>query len=159
MMVTIYALKDNEDIFYIGQCKDVLKRVQGHLRESLLLKSEKDKRIQDIVINKRHLGMSIIKQCSDSEALKTEKKTIIEYYRKGYALLNYNHVVRAFVFTDKELRILQLMADDNNYEDISKIIWLSRRTVETIVQRMKHKAQVRNTSGLIYWAYHKQFIQ
>ena len=42
-------------------------------------------------------------------------------------------------FSEKELKILQLLGEDKTTEEISKIIFLSPRTIETIRQNMKNK--------------------
>src|SRR5688572_3351184 len=41
-------------------------------------------------------------------------------------------------FSDKELKILQLLGEDKTTEEISKIVFLSPRTIETIRQNMKN---------------------
>jgi DNA-binding NarL/FixJ family response regulator len=62
-------------------------------------------------------------------------------------------------FTEKEIRILQLLAEDNTTEEISKLIFLSPRTIETIRQNMKNKVNVKTISGLIMYAIKNRIIE
>lgn len=56
------------------------------------------------------------------------------------------------VFSEKELKILRLIADDKTTEEISKEVFLSPRTIETIRQNMKTKAGARTIAGLVMYA-------
>jgi DNA-binding NarL/FixJ family response regulator len=61
-------------------------------------------------------------------------------------------------FTEKELRILKLIADDKTTEDISKEVFLSPRTIETIRQNMKQKAGVKTIAGLVIYAIRNKLV-
>lgn len=62
-------------------------------------------------------------------------------------------------FTEKEVKILQLLAADKTTEEISKTIFLSPRTIETIRQNMKTKANVKTIGGLIMYAMRNKLIE
>lgn len=62
-------------------------------------------------------------------------------------------------FSEKELRILKCMADDKITEEISKEVFLSPRTIETIRQNMKQKAGVNTISGLMAYVMRNKLIE
>ncbi|MEP6584503.1 MAG: response regulator transcription factor [Ginsengibacter sp.] len=62
-------------------------------------------------------------------------------------------------FSEKELKILQLLAEDKTTEDISKIIFLSPRTIETIRQNMKNKIGAKTIGGLITYGMRNKMIE
>lgn len=62
-------------------------------------------------------------------------------------------------FTEKELRILKLIAEDKTTEEISKEVFLSPRTVETIRQKMKEKVGAKTIAGLIMFATRNKLIE
>ena len=61
-------------------------------------------------------------------------------------------------FNEKELKILKLLAEDKTTEEISKIIFLSPRTIETIRQNMKAKVNAKTIGGLIMYAMRNKLI-
>src|SRR6195952_3491272 len=60
----------------------------------------------------------------------------------------YPHPVK---FSEKEVKILKLIADDKTTDEISKQVFLSPRTIETIRQNMKSKVGVKTIAGLIMY--------
>lgn len=62
-------------------------------------------------------------------------------------------------FNDKEIKILQLLAEDKTTEEISKIIFLSPRTIETIRQNMKAKVNAKTIGGLIMYGMRNKLIE
>lgn len=62
-------------------------------------------------------------------------------------------------FTEKEMRILQLIADDKTTEEIAESVFLSPRTVETIRQQMKQKAGVKTIAGLVMYATRNKLLE
>jgi DNA-binding NarL/FixJ family response regulator len=62
-------------------------------------------------------------------------------------------------FNEKELRILRLLAEDHTTEEISKIIFLSPRTIETIRQNMKSKVNAKTIAGLIMYGMRNNLIE
>lgn len=68
-----------------------------------------------------------------------------------------NHV--PITFNEKELKILQLLGDDKTTEEISKIVFLSPRTIETIRQNMKNKVGARTIGGLLVYGMRHKMIE
>ena len=62
-------------------------------------------------------------------------------------------------FSEKEIKILQLLSEDKTTEEISKIVFLSPRTVETIRQNMKAKVNAKTIGGLIMYAMRNKLIE
>ncbi len=61
-------------------------------------------------------------------------------------------------FSEKELRILKLIADDKTTEEISKEVFLSPRTIETVRQNMKSKVGARTIAGLVMYGMRNRLI-
>ena len=61
-------------------------------------------------------------------------------------------------FNEKEIKILQLLAQDKTTDEISKIIFLSPRTIETIRQNMKTKVGAKTIAGLIMYGMRNKLI-
>ena len=62
-------------------------------------------------------------------------------------------------FSDKELGILKLIADDKTTEEISKEVYLSPRTIETIRQNMKTKVGAKTIAGLVMYGMRNRLIE
>jgi len=62
-------------------------------------------------------------------------------------------------FSEKELRILKLISDDKTTEEISKEVFLSPRTIETIRQNMKQKVGVKTIAGLVMYAMRNKLLE
>jgi len=62
-------------------------------------------------------------------------------------------------FNEKELKILQLLGEDKTTDEISKIIFLSPRTIETIRQNMKNKVGAKTIGGLIMYGMRNKMIE
>jgi DNA-binding NarL/FixJ family response regulator len=61
-------------------------------------------------------------------------------------------------FSEKELKILKLIAEDKTTEEISKEVYLSPRTIETIRQNMKTKVGAKTIAGLVMYAMRNKLI-
>ncbi len=61
-------------------------------------------------------------------------------------------------FSEKELKILKLIAADKTTEDISKEVFLSPRTIETIRQNMKQKVGAKTIAGLVMYAMRNKLL-
>lgn len=68
-----------------------------------------------------------------------------------------NHV--PISFNEKELKILQLLGDDKTTDEISKIVFLSPRTIETIRQNMKNKVGAKTIGGLLVYGMRHKMIE
>lgn len=62
-------------------------------------------------------------------------------------------------FNEKELKILQLLGDDKTTTEISKIVFLSPRTIETIRQNMKNRVGARTIGGLLVYGMRHKLIE
>ncbi|HLF45436.1 MAG TPA: response regulator transcription factor [Chitinophagaceae bacterium] len=62
-------------------------------------------------------------------------------------------------FSEKELRILKLIANDKTTEEISKEVFLSPRTIETIRQNMKQKVSAKTIAGLVMYAMRNKLLE
>ncbi len=62
-------------------------------------------------------------------------------------------------FSEKEIHILQLLAEDKTTDDISKEVFLSPRTIETIRQNMKTKVGAKTIAGLIMYGVRNNLIE
>lgn len=71
---------------------------------------------------------------------------------------HYGNIV-PITFSEKELKILQLLGEDKTTEEISKVIFLSPRTIETIRQNMKNKVGARTIGGLIMYGMRNKMIE
>ena len=81
---------------------------------------------------------------------------LLKLHRKRKIRQAYPQNVR---FTEKEMRILQLIADDKTTEEIAESVFLSPRTVETIRQQMKLKAGVKTIAGLVMYATRNKLLE
>jgi len=78
--------------------------------------------------------------------------------------LQHKKTVRKFYpnpvkFSDKEIRILKLISEDKTTEEISKEVFLSPRTIETIRQNMKSKIGVKTIAGLVMYAMRNKLLE
>ena len=62
-------------------------------------------------------------------------------------------------FSEKELRIMKLIAEDKTTEEISKEVFLSPRTIETIRQNMKQKVGAKTIAGLVMYAMRNKLLE
>jgi DNA-binding NarL/FixJ family response regulator len=61
-------------------------------------------------------------------------------------------------FSEKELNILRCIAADKTTEEISKEVFLSPRTIETIRQKMKEKVGAKTIAGLVMYAMRNKLL-
>ena len=78
-----------------------------------------------------------------------QKKNVRQHYGTNIAI----H------FNEKEIKILQLLAEDKTTEEISKVIFLSPRTIETIRQNMKSKVNAKTIGGLLMYGMRNKLIE
>lgn len=62
-------------------------------------------------------------------------------------------------FSEKEMRILKCIAEDKTTEEISKDVFLSPRTIETIRQNMKQKVGAKTIAGLVMYAMRNRLLE
>lgn len=75
------------------------------------------------------------------------KKTVRQHYPKQVQ------------FSEKELQILKYLSEDKTTEEISKLVFLSPRTIESIRQNMKAKVGVKTIAGLIVYGMRNKLIE
>lgn len=75
------------------------------------------------------------------------KKTVRQYYPKPIQ------------FSEKELQILKYLSEDKTTDEISKLVFLSPRTIESIRQNMKAKVGVKTIAGLIVYGMRNKLIE
>jgi len=78
-----------------------------------------------------------------------QKKNVRQHYGTSIAIQ----------FNEKEIKILQLLAEDKTTEEISKVIFLSPRTIETIRQNMKTKVNAKTIGGLLMYGMRNKLIE
>ena len=61
-------------------------------------------------------------------------------------------------FNEKELKILKLISEDKTTEEISKEVYLSPRTIETVRQNMKTKVGAKTIAGLVVYGMRNRLI-
>jgi DNA-binding NarL/FixJ family response regulator len=61
-------------------------------------------------------------------------------------------------FNEKEIKILKAIAEDKTTEEISKEVFLSPRTIETIRQNMKQKVGAKTIAGLVMYAMRNKLL-
>ncbi|MGV3530504.1 MAG: response regulator [Flavisolibacter sp.] len=62
-------------------------------------------------------------------------------------------------FSEKEMKILKAIAEDKTTEEISKDVFLSPRTIETIRQNMKQKVGAKTIAGLVMYAMRNRLLE
>ncbi|HEV2832017.1 MAG TPA: response regulator transcription factor [Hanamia sp.] len=78
-----------------------------------------------------------------------QKKNVRKFYGNNIPI----------TFSEKELKILQLLGEDKTTDEISKIIFLSPRTIETIRQNMKSKVGAKTIGGLLMYGMRNKLIE
>jgi DNA-binding NarL/FixJ family response regulator len=78
--------------------------------------------------------------------------------------LQHRKTVRQFYpnpvkLSEKEIRILKCIAEDKTTEEISKEVFLSPRTIETIRQKMKEKVGAKTIAGLVMYAMRNKLLE
>jgi DNA-binding NarL/FixJ family response regulator len=79
-------------------------------------------------------------------------------------LLNAEHAgkrtesLEKFNLTKREIQILKMIAQENTNDEISEILCIAKRTVDTHRQHLLHKLRAKNTAGLIKAAYELKVI-
>ncbi len=78
--------------------------------------------------------------------------------------LQHKKTVRQFYpnpikFNEKEIRILKLIAEDKTTDEISKEVFLSPRTIETIRQNMKQKVGAKTIAGLVMYGMRHKLLE
>lgn len=83
------------------------------------------------------------------------KAVLMKLQQKKTTRQFYPSVVK---FNEKELSILKLIAQDKTTEEISREVYLSPRTIETIRQNMKTKVGAKTIAGLVMYGMRNKLI-
>lgn len=84
------------------------------------------------------------------------KAVLLKLQHKKTARQFYPNPVK---FSEKELNILKCIAQDKTTEEISKEVFLSPRTIETIRQKMKEKVGAKTIAGLVMYAMRNKLLE
>lgn len=79
------------------------------------------------------------------------------YWGTGHDIPNETSSTEA-VFTEKQIKIIQLLWDEKSTQEIADEVFLSVSAVDKIKQQLKEKTGVKNTVGLIKYAIEKRII-
>lgn len=168
-MITIYCLQDRNKTFYIGQTSNLSNRLQNHLSRSKKYNDIKSKMIRKIIESGRQLKHKVLENCHPDKANELERYYIQIYRDNGCNIINnpilaanYKPSKRKIDNTKlniKQLKILQLMADDLRAKDIAINTGLSSRTVETIIGGIKKMYNKVTITGLLSYAYRNEIVK
>ncbi|MEO8771941.1 MAG: response regulator transcription factor [Ferruginibacter sp.] len=78
--------------------------------------------------------------------------------KKKNELRNYRSIMPVS-FNENEIKIMQLLAEDMNTDEISKLVFLSPRTIENIRQNMKTKVNAKTIAGLLSYGIRHNLIR
>lgn len=65
---------------------------------------------------------------------------------------------KGFIFSSRELEVLDLIADGMTAQKIGKQLFVSRRTIEGTRQSMLAKCGAKNSAALVAYAFRNNFI-
>jgi DNA-binding NarL/FixJ family response regulator len=83
----------------------------------------------------------------------------------GVKLLHAEHIwkrtesIEKYGLTKREIEVLKMIALENTNEEISEILNIAKRTVDTHRQNLLHKLRAKNTAGLINAAYELKVLK
>lgn len=166
-MITIYALTDNDAIFYIGQTRNVHLRFIQHKSQSRNRCGIRQKRINDILTDNRKLDCIVLNECNDTDGSDIEVWYINYYLSKGIKLINVfnkpfnvrNTKIKCNKLTPIQLKVLTLTCEDYITIDIADKVFLSMRSVETIRRQIKAYFKVKTLHGLVAKAYRQGYVK
>lgn len=160
-MIIIYALTDNDVIFYIGQTENLYNRFKCHKSQSKNKCGIRQKRINDILENNRSLNCIELNKCTQDNADKLEMWYINYYLSKGVKLINVfnkpnkkrNTIIKCDKLTALQLNVLKLIGEDYTTKEIADKVFLSMRSIEKIRRQIKVFFKVKTLAGLVASAY------
>lgn len=63
------------------------------------------------------------------------------------------------ILSNRELKILELVASGNNSEEIGKVLTITKNTVQTHRRNMLKKTGMNNTQQLVGWGYREHLLK
>ena len=103
----------------------------------------------------------LLKETSTEELLLAIHKIVVKnenYFYEGYEKNKSKLDFKNSILTQRETKIIQLMAEELTTDEIAKKLFLSRYTVETHKKNIYNKLQVSNAAGLIKKATYLGYI-
>jgi DNA-binding NarL/FixJ family response regulator len=96
--------------------------------------------------------------CASRSILYKNKIVTDSFYWKANARLNNSFAPQEMFLSDMERKIIQLLWEDKNTQEIAQSIFSSVSTVEKIKQKLKQKVGSSSTIGLIKYALKEKII-
>lgn len=156
-MVSIYALKDGETVFYIGKTKNPRKRKSEHLSQSSRTNTKRDIRIRSVLERGDDIKLEVLKECDELEGYREEQELIKLFLHNGSPLTNSSYTTQ-LILSKVETQVLIMMSQDIETEQIAQLTFRSVRTIESIKLRLKKKSRMKTLTGLITWAFSRGYI-
>src|SRR5690606_33065246 len=69
-----------------------------------------------------------------------------------------NYILSKYDISERELSVLELIAEGYTNAEIADRIFLSKRTVEGHRQRLIEKTRTKNTAGLVRFGFHNMLL-
>jgi DNA-binding NarL/FixJ family response regulator len=135
----------NIKIIFLSMCQDV-SIVRRLLEEGIYAYLSKADEPEDLV--------TAIQSASKNKAYRNRLFTEALYWNSESNLIGNGGTN----FDDREKRVLQLMWQEKNNQEIADELFLSIRTVEKIRQNMKSKLGVKSTIGLLRYAVENMLV-
>lgn len=135
----------NIKIIFLSMCQDV-SVVRRLLEGGIYAYLSKADEPEDLV--------TAIQSASRNKAYRNRLFTEALYWNSECSLVGHGNTN----FDDREKRVLQLMWQEKNNQEIADELFLSIRTVEKIRQNMKSKLGVKSTIGLLRYAVENMLV-
>jgi DNA-binding NarL/FixJ family response regulator len=137
--VRVLALSAYLDEIHVGQCLEF--GINGYLTKNM--------DIDDVV--------KAIYTAHDNEVYTSNiiNNALIKMYLSKYSKNNHNLLPQ---FSEQEIAILHLLKQGKNLNDIAEKLFLSKRSIELKLNKMKETANIKSTIALIFHAYHRNLF-
>jgi DNA-binding NarL/FixJ family response regulator len=144
--------KENEDLKIIGLTKyydhEMITKMMEMGANAYLTKTTDPDEIYQAILTCMNDDFYFNDLVNKAVLLKLQhKKNVRQYYPNPVK------------FSEKEMKILKCIAEDKTTEEISKEVFLSPRTIETIRQNMKQKAGAKTIAGLVMYAMRNRLLE
>ncbi len=156
------AAQNINTVFFDGLYKDVWRKIipEGLTAAEVdflmeMGRLEKESKVLDIMCG---YGRHAILTCMNDDFYFNDlvnKAVLLKLQHKKSVRQFYPNPVK---FSEKELNILKCIAKDKTTEEISKEVFLSPRTIETIRQKMKEKVGAKTIAGLVMYAMRNKLL-
>jgi DNA-binding NarL/FixJ family response regulator len=137
--VRVLILSAFLDQIYVSQCLE--HGINGYLTKSMDL----------------HEIINAIEQAYKNEVYYTNLLRDV-YFKKYIRHFHKNEIVNLPIFSSEELQIIRLIGKEKTTEEISEILFLSKRSIEIKREKIKEKANVKTIGGLMVYSLKRGFI-